>query len=716
MSPEECVRRRNVRRKARRETRRVLSQLFLKQLQEMDSSNLTKEENDYNGCLDNGNYNTLLPNQGQKQDNVLEGLNGQMHCTPMLQTGKRGNDNTVTEYDESDIQDEPACPAGPEGTSSNQSKAAMNSGHSFESPATAEVGIEEEGDWQGSMGEHAILHEAEVIDRVVAEKLHMKSILQGEEASLGTSHEDQNLDRHQGEGKTSSLPLNTLERSAEEHVRERNMRKNARHDARRVTHQAFLKRLLEMDSSNLANEEHDYVGCLDNDNYDMLVPNQGQKQNIVLEYLNGQMHCTPILQAETRKNDKTVTEFHKSDIHREPASQAEPGGSSSQPSSNPSKAAMNSGHSFENPATAEGEEASLGTSHEDQNLDRNQSEGKTSNLLLNTWERTAEKRVRGRNMRKNARHDARRVTHQAFLKRLQQMDSSKRTEEENDGNDFLDNDNFHILVANQGQEEDNVLEDLNGQMHCTPILQTGMRRNDKTVTEYDKNDIQGEPASQADPEGTSSQPLSNRSKAAMNSGHSFENPATAEGGSEEEEDGQGSMEENEMLHEADAIDRIITEKLGMKFMLQGEEFSLDTSDEENDLYRIDDHVDGCVHVRCLPGEVMAPGCTVGRRQAGGGSVMVWAMFYWETLRPAIHVDVNLTHVTYRDIVANQVHPFMAMVFPDGSGLFQQDNTPCHTAHNVQEWFEEHDEVFTVLPWPPNSPDPNPIEHLWDVLD
>ena len=55
-----------------------------------------------------------------------------------------------------------------------------------------------------------------------------------------------------------------------------------------------------------------------------------------------------------------------------------------------------------------------------------------------------------------------------------------------------------------------------------------------------------------------------------------------------------------------------------------------------------DHVDGRVFVRHLPGEVMAPGCTVGRRQAGGGSVMLWAMFCWETLGPAIHVDVNLT--------------------------------------------------------------------------
>ena len=46
-----------------------------------------------------------------------------------------------------------------------------------------------------------------------------------------------------------------------------------------------------------------------------------------------------------------------------------------------------------------------------------------------------------------------------------------------------------------------------------------------------------------------------------------------------------------------------------------------------------DHVDGRVRVRRLPGEVMAPGCTVGRRQAGGGGVMLWAMFFWETLDP-----------------------------------------------------------------------------------
>ena len=51
------------------------------------------------------------------------------------------------------------------------------------------------------------------------------------------------------------------------------------------------------------------------------------------------------------------------------------------------------------------------------------------------------------------------------------------------------------------------------------------------------------------------------------------------------------------------------------------------------------HVDGWVLVLRLPGEHVAPGCTMESRQASGVSMM----FSWETLGPAIHVDVTLTH-------------------------------------------------------------------------
>jgi transposase len=46
-------------------------------------------------------------------------------------------------------------------------------------------------------------------------------------------------------------------------------------------------------------------------------------------------------------------------------------------------------------------------------------------------------------------------------------------------------------------------------------------------------------------------------------------------------------------------------------------------------------------------------------------------------------------------------------------IFQQDNASCHTAKHTRAFFSEVG--LTVLPWPANSPDLNPIENIWSVL-
>ncbi|GBO12048.1 hypothetical protein AVEN_3544-1 [Araneus ventricosus] len=71
---------------------------------------------------------------------------------------------------------------------------------------------------------------------------------------------------------------------------------------------------------------------------------------------------------------------------------------------------------------------------------------------------------------------------------------------------------------------------------------------------------------------------------------------------------------------------------------------------------------------------------------------------------------------YLNITADQLHPYMAFFFPTGNEIFQQDKAPCHKARIVLEWFEEHTDEFYLMSWPPNSPDLNPMEHIFDIME
>ncbi|GBL96680.1 hypothetical protein AVEN_89355-1 [Araneus ventricosus] len=67
--------------------------------------------------------------------------------------------------------------------------------------------------------------------------------------------------------------------------------------------------------------------------------------------------------------------------------------------------------------------------------------------------------------------------------------------------------------------------------------------------------------------------------------------------------------------------------------------------------------------------------------------MFWGIFSWAALGPVVVVEQTMKAANYLNIIADQLHPYMAFVFPTGNGIFQQDKVPFHKARIVLEWFE-----------------------------